>query len=74
MVFTILLILLILIPTAIAALLLFIGWAIKYNPALLSEYKHILIPSSIVGGILMLIPLLLGIVILVMNLWGKIKK
>lgn len=74
MIFTILLMLLILVPTAIAALLLFIGWAIKYNPALLTEFQHILIPSSIVGGILMLIPLLIGIVILVINLWGKIKK
>ena len=64
----------VLIPTAIAVLLLFTGCAIKYNPALIFKYQHVLIPSSFIGGIIMLIPLLVGIVILVANLWKKTKK
>ena len=74
MMFAIFLLLLILIPTLIAALLLFTGWANKYNPALILEYQHILAPSSLISGIIMLIPLLIGIIIVIMNLWGKIEK
>ena len=70
----IIIILLIFIPTLIATLLFAMAWMIKYNPAILMEYQGFFINCGIVGGIILLIPLLIGIVVLVMMLWDKIKK
>ena len=71
MFFTILIILLILIPTLIAALLFSMAWILKYNPAIIMEYQELFINGGIVGGIILSIPLLIGIIIFVMMLWEK---
>lgn len=74
MIFTILIILLILIPTLIAALLLAMAWILKHNPAMILEYQSLFVNGGITGGIILLIPLLIGVVVLLAALWGKIIK
>lgn len=65
---------LILIPTLIAALLFSVSWMIKYNPALLTELQGFLIPANIIGGILLLLPLVIGLMVLIISLWGKFQE
>lgn len=74
MVLAIIILLLILVPTLVAALLFAVAWMLKYNPGLLTEFQHLIVPCSIAGGIIMLIPLLIGLVIAIINLWGKIQQ
>ena len=64
----------VLIPTLIAALLFAISWMIKYNPTLLTELQGCLIPANVISGIILLIPLAIGLIILVTSLWGKIRE
>lgn len=64
----------VLIPTLIAALLFSVSWMIKYNPALLTELQGFLIPANIIGGIILLIPLVIVLIILITTLWGKIRE
>lgn len=53
--------LIILIPALIAALLLFIAWAIVRNPGILmGEMQGLIVGASIVAGIILLLPLLIG--------------
>lgn len=68
------LLVLILIPTLIAALLFAVSWMIKYNPGMLTELQGFLIPANIISGILLLIPLAIGLIVLIITLWSKIKK
>ena len=65
---------LILIPALIAALLFSVSWMIKYNPALLTELQGFLIPANIIGGILLLLPLVIGLIVLIISLWGKFQE
>ncbi len=61
-------------PTLIATLLFSVSWMIKYNPALLTELQGFLIPANIIGGIILLIPLVIVLIILLITLWSKIKE
>ena len=65
---------LILIPTLIAALLFTVSWMIKYNPMMLTDLQSFLIPAGIISGIILLIPLVIGLFALIVTLWGKIKE
>lgn len=64
----------VLVPTLIAALLFSVSWMIKYNPALLTELQSFLIPANIIGGILLLLPLMIGLIVLIISLWGKFQE
>lgn len=70
----IILCILILIPTLIAALLFTVSWMIKYNPMMLTELQSFIIPAGIISGIILLIPLVIGLFVLIVTLCGKIKK
>ena len=67
-------VIIVLVPTLIAALLFSVSWMIKYNPALLTELQGFLIPANIIGGIILLIPLVIVLIVLITILWSKIKE
>jgi len=72
--FKILIILLILIPTLIAAFILAMTWILKHNPAVVLEYQSLFIDGGIICVIILLIPLLISVVAWVITMWSKFKK